>query len=239
MKVSEMKTGLQHTLHINNDSDDMATGISHHFDTLSDNDKSKVEMVLFLLDKFCIGDNFYHEMTVLFDDLPRSYLVKQKRTQLNEMCHITSTPGDEEGAQVSFKELLKERIKDYVTTHPTVGQGEAIKVKISADGARMTRNSNFILMSFALVESDHDAMAAKGNHTIGVVNGKEDYETLKTCFRDILADINELVEEKNIEVNGRQINLDFFLRPDSTRRNFSTETKFLFVFLQLVLLESS
>jgi hypothetical protein len=28
-------------------------------------------------------------------------------------------------------------------------------------------------------------------------------------------------------------------RPDSTRRNFSTETKFLFVFLQLVLLESS
>ena len=127
---------------------------------------------------------------MLFDDLPRSYLVKQKRTQLNEMCHITSTPGDEEGAQVSFKELLKERIKDYVTTHPTVGQGEAIKVKISGDGAHMTRNLNFILMSFALVESDHDAMAAKGNHTIGVVNGKEDYETLKTCFRDILADIN-------------------------------------------------
>ena len=78
----------------------------------------------------------------------------------------------------------------------------------------MTRNSNFILMSFALVESDHDAMAAKGNHTIGVVNGKEDYETLKTCFRDILADINELVEEKNIEVNGKQINLDFFLGGD-------------------------
>ncbi|CAB4020859.1 Hypothetical predicted protein, partial [Paramuricea clavata] len=78
-------------------------------------------------------------------------------------------------------------------------QGEAVKVKISGDGARMTRNSNFILMSFALVESDHDAMAAKGNHTIGVVNGKEDYETLKTCFRDILADIDKLVEEKNIK----------------------------------------
>ncbi|CAB4011338.1 Hypothetical predicted protein, partial [Paramuricea clavata] len=110
MKVSsEMKTGLQHTLHINNDSDDMATGISHDFDALSDNDqgrdgiiKSKVEMVLFLLDKFCIGDNFYHEMTMLFYDLPRSYLVKQKRTQLNEMCHITSTPGDEEGAQAEI-----------------------------------------------------------------------------------------------------------------------------------------
>ena len=58
MKVSEMKTGLQHTLLINNDSDDMATGISHDFDILSDNDKSKVEMVLFLLDKFLYWRQF-------------------------------------------------------------------------------------------------------------------------------------------------------------------------------------
>lgn len=116
MKVNEVKTGLQHT--VNFESQDV-TSNSHGFDALSDEDKSKVEMVLFLLDKFCVGDSAYHEMTMLFDDLPRSYLVKQKRNMLNQMCHITSTPGEEEGAQVSFKELLRERIKDYVTTHPT------------------------------------------------------------------------------------------------------------------------
>ena len=99
---------------------------------------------------------------MLFGDLPRSYLVKEKRNQLNDMCHITSTPGNEEGAQVSFKELLREMIKDYVTTHPTViSQVETVQVKISGDGDRMARSSNFILMSFALLQSSDDIMAAK------------------------------------------------------------------------------
>ena len=35
----------------------------HGFDALSDQNKSKVEMVLFLMDKLCVGDNFYHELT--------------------------------------------------------------------------------------------------------------------------------------------------------------------------------
>ena len=151
-----------HTIDVESKESDV-TSNSNGFDALSDEDKSNVEMVLFLLDKFCVGDSFYHEITMLFDDLPRSYLVKQKRYQLNDMCHVTSTPGIEEGAQVSFKELLRERIKDYVTTHPTViSQGETVQLKISGDGARMTRSSNFISMSFALLQSSDDIMAAKG-----------------------------------------------------------------------------
>jgi hypothetical protein len=145
-------------------------------------------------------------------DLPRSYLVKQKRDQLNKLCHITSTPGEEEGAQVSFKDLLTQRIREHVTTHPTVmSNNEPVQVKISGDGARMTRNSNFILLSFALLQDTDDVMAAKGNHTIEVVNSKEDYETSERCFRDIFTDINELVLDKKIDVDGQTINLEFFL----------------------------
>ena len=69
---------------------------------------------MFLLDKFCVGDGFYHEITMLVDGLPKSYLVKQRRDQLNKMCHIISTPGEEHGAQLPFKELLKNRIKEYI-----------------------------------------------------------------------------------------------------------------------------
>ena len=57
-------------------------------------------MVLFLMDKVCVGDNFYHELTMICDDLPKSYLIKQRQNQLNNLCHKTSTPGEEEGAQV-------------------------------------------------------------------------------------------------------------------------------------------
>ena len=34
-----------------------------------------VEKVSFLLEKFCVGHNFYHEVSMVLDGLPKSYLV--------------------------------------------------------------------------------------------------------------------------------------------------------------------
>ena len=210
LTVSELNTAcLKHAL--TTEGQDPCSESSNGFDTLSEEEKSRVEKVLFLLDKFCVGDNFYHELTMVVDGLPKSYLVKQRRSQLNDICHITSTPGEAEGAQMSFNDLLKERIKDYVESHPNVNH---IQVKISGDGARMTRNSSFILMSFALLHSDDEVMAAKGNHTIAVVKGKEDYATLKQSFGDVFKDINSLISKNKIEVGGKSINLEFFLGGD-------------------------
>ena len=69
----------------------------------------------------------------------------------------------------------------------------------------MTRSCNFILISFALLDSSQDVMAAKGNHTIAVARGNENYNTLKKCFKDAL---NKLIKEKKIEVDGKTINLE-------------------------------
>ncbi len=69
-----------------------------------------------------------------------------------------------EGAQMPFVELLEQRIRQHVSTY----EGDCVKVKLSGDGAKMTRSCNFILLSFALVDSTQDVMAAKGNHTIAV-----------------------------------------------------------------------
>jgi hypothetical protein len=115
--VKENKTGVVH--HLDADTTDPTLG-SNGFNALSEDDKEKVEKVLFLLDKFCVGDVFCHEMTMIADDLPRSYLVKQKRDQLSKICHISSMSGDAEGAQVSLKELLKKRIHDYVKPHQNI-----------------------------------------------------------------------------------------------------------------------
>ncbi|CAB4040368.1 Hypothetical predicted protein, partial [Paramuricea clavata] len=185
------------------------------FDALSVDDKSKVEKVLFLLDRFCVGDHFYHELSMVINGLPKSYLVKQRRDQLNKMCHINALPGDQEGAQVSFKELLKERVQNYITSHPNIiSDGVPLRVKISGDGANMTRSSNYILMTFGLLDASEDIMAANGNHTIAVVKGKEDYDVLKESFKDILRDINEVVAEKKIDVDEGTVNLEFFLGGD-------------------------
>ena len=54
-------------------------------------------------------------------------------------------------------------------------------------------------------------MSGKGNHTIAMVKGKEDYDLLQECFADVFRDINEVVTETKIDVDGETVNLEFFL----------------------------
>ena len=89
IKVSETETGNKHNIKFEECKDTNVSHNCHGFDALSDDKKSRVEKILFPLDKFCVGDCFYHELTMMWGDLPRSYLVKQKRDQLNKLCHIT------------------------------------------------------------------------------------------------------------------------------------------------------
>ena len=42
-------------------------------------------------------------------------------------------------------------------------EGEKVKVKLSGDGARMSRVSNFILLSLSILQSKDDLLSSKGN----------------------------------------------------------------------------
>ena len=124
--------------------------------------------VLFLFDKFCVGDCFYHQFSMIpvCNSLPKSYLIKQRRAQLNNICHVTPTPGKLQGAQLCFTELLKERIYYLITKNKDADwSSQPIQVTLSGDGARMTRNSSFILLSFSLLQTE--------NHTIAILKGSE------------------------------------------------------------------
>ena len=72
------------------------------YQNLSEEEKQKVQSVLFVLDKLCIGEAAYHELTMIADgeSLPRSYLIKQCKEELKKLCHITRTPGAPVGAQL-------------------------------------------------------------------------------------------------------------------------------------------
>ena len=47
----------------------------------------------------------------------------------------------------------------------TIQEGEKVKVMLSGDGARMSRVSNFILLSFSILQSTDDLLSSKGNIT--------------------------------------------------------------------------
>ena len=137
--------------------EEMESSDTYTLDFPSDNavkDEETINQVLFLLDKFCASDELYHEFTPAYDDLPRSYLVKQKRSELNKQCHIEKVPGQFPGAQISFSETLKDHIREFFKSHPDRDvTDDPIKVKISADGAKMSKITNFMILSFALLQT--------------------------------------------------------------------------------------
>ena len=73
------------------------------------------KVYFFLMDKFGVGDEFVHELSMVVNDFPvKSYLIKQCRSMLNKEVRITTTPGLAPGAQYSFNTLLAEKIKTMV-----------------------------------------------------------------------------------------------------------------------------
>ncbi|KAJ7386846.1 hypothetical protein OS493_006876 [Desmophyllum pertusum] len=88
------------------------------------------------------------------------------------------------------------------------------QVEISGDGAKMLRIANFIVISFALLSDGENVMSCKGNHTVGIVSGSEDYDVLNVSCKDIFAEINELVHKGEIEVDGHKVPLEFYLSGD-------------------------
>ena len=124
---------------------------SGRYDNLNEDDKNKVEQILFLLDKFCVGDEVYHELSSISEGLPKSYLIKQLRHDLNKTYHIERTPGKFAGAKINFTATLTDHIKELLTDRPEL-KDEAIHVKLSGDGARMSRTTNFMMFSFALLQ---------------------------------------------------------------------------------------
>ena len=137
----------------------------------SEGKQELTEGILYLLDKYCVSDSFYHELTMLDEHLPRSHLIKQARTNLRDLHTIIPTPNNVPGARMLFTELLCQRVGQFLDEHPEK-KGETIKIKICGDGAKTSRVANYISLSFSIIDDCASTMA--GIHTIAVINGAED-----------------------------------------------------------------
>ena len=85
------------------------------YEKLTTADKEKIQGILFIMDKFSISREAYHELTQKDDTLPRSYLVEGCQTAFDSHWQITKTPGNQPGAEFPFKDLLKKEIEEHVS----------------------------------------------------------------------------------------------------------------------------
>lgn len=92
--------------------------VKKSYKDLPEAEQQKIREVLLIQDMFCVGEAAYHELTMVpvGEKLPRSYLVKQCKDSLNQLCHIERTPGKNEGAQVNFCDALKNAIQKHVSS---------------------------------------------------------------------------------------------------------------------------
>ena len=65
---------------------------------------------LYLLERFRVSDEFYHELAVVNPSLPRSYRVKEARKSLTEPVDIIRLPQPYHGAYHRFEHCLAEAI---------------------------------------------------------------------------------------------------------------------------------
>ncbi|CAC5380027.1 unnamed protein product [Mytilus coruscus] len=163
------------------------------YDQMPETEQDKVKSLLYVLDKFGVSDDAYHELAVYNNGLPRSYLIKQCRQDINDICTITQTPDKSPSAQLTLKETLDR----LLTRHDIEVEIPVIQIKFAADGAKMSRMSNFLVLSLAVLNRGEEVMSVSGQHTLAIVDGKEDFISIQESLSDIFKDINSLLAKRN------------------------------------------
>ena len=87
-------------------------------------------------------------------------------------------------------------------------------IKICGDGTKVSRIANYVCLSFCLLDDEENVLSAKGVHTVAIINASETYENIAIGFADVINDINALVNRGYIDIDGKQIELEFFLGGD-------------------------
>ena len=125
------------------------SGKKNGYAELVGEDKRKLKELCFVLDKFSISDSAYQEMTQQCVQLPRKHAIDQLRSELLQDINIERVPGNIQGAYVSLLDEIKRHIKqnDSQVT-------DTIKVKIAGDGSRVSRVSNFIVLSMSFLNEN-------------------------------------------------------------------------------------
>ena len=116
--------------------------------------------------------------------VPRSYLIKQCRNDLNKLCHMTSTPGTFEGAQIPFKSILCQQISAFKQENPDFDfDNETLKIKISADGAKMTQKTDYILHPYHIFSQGNTHNSSIEN--MGITHKKRSSESFRQLLQRI------------------------------------------------------
>jgi hypothetical protein len=128
----------------------------------------------------------------------------QCQEDINSLFQFERISGNIPGAYVSIESELIRYIKYHVNP-----ETDKIKIKISRDGSKVSRISNFVVLSFSVITDDL-TLSSKDQNVFCILNCNEDYDHLKLACKPIFQKINTLYEKASIEVEGKHFDLAIF-----------------------------
>ena len=170
----------------------------------------KVEQTLYIKEKFNISNKAYHELSMVNKTMPRSCTVTKCARELDSHSQIKLTPGNTQGVQQSLKVRLTKRLEILLERKPAIRDCTNVRVKITGDGTRISRNLHTVVIAFSLLE-EGDANAPSGSHSIAIMNLSEDYEELAESLQDIMKEVDSL---NTITVDNTDFSIELFLGAD-------------------------
>ena len=74
----------------------------------------QLEQILYLLDRFAISDQCYHELSMVDPSLPRSYVIKEARARINSSIILKRLPAPYSGCYRDLHDCIAEAIQAEV-----------------------------------------------------------------------------------------------------------------------------
>ena len=180
------------------------------FSSVPEDEKEKIRTLVFLMDRFCISDAAYHELAMHEKQLPRSYLLVQRRNDINKHFEIQRLPGNVPGAFIDIESEINSLLEHHIELNP---DSDFVKIKFSGDGTKVSRISNFVIFSLSDVSSVN-SVSFQDQRTFAIVECSEKYESLKICCCPIFDQINNILSKKKWIVSGKEIEVDYFVSAD-------------------------
>lgn len=177
---------------------------------ISEADMDKMNMWLYLKDKFNISNEAWREISMASDDPPCLNKITKHMKKLNQKWNLKSTPGKAEGVQVSFRETIVEHIR-RLKVSGVIQDGERIKIKLSGDGTNIGKRISVVNITFTILNEKTLAMSERGNYILAVLRTTESYDTLAESLSDIVKEMQDL---KDISVDNETFYFEYFLGGD-------------------------
>lgn len=189
------------------------SGFTTSYNQMSELEKEVVESTLFVLDQYCGSEAMYHELVQVAEGdrgRPKLYQVVQCKNELNKtlLVEIKATPGACPGSQRSLSTCLQREVSER-----NLKSNDSLKVRVSVDGARVSRKSNFVIMTYGVI-TDDNVLAANGNKVLAVINGPETYSTLQESLKDLFQEMDAIQQAGHVITANGNVPVELFLGGD-------------------------